>query len=152
MPPPISRRLLEWRQQRAWHNARPQEAAHPVQLQYADAGGRLKGLPGPAAALAAAQGHALAGRTLLWLPAARGDAALQEAACLLGAEGKDVAASGRAVAAAKDAGAVLVRGGADDAVPAAYRKLPWSTPQLLLVRRRVACRGRGTALAGGVRT
>lgn len=134
LPAPRVRRLLEWQQQKVWCNARPQEAAYPVQLQYADGSGsgRLKALPGPAALLAARDAAPLAGRTLLWLPPAR-DAGLQAAAEALGATSHDVAAAGRAPAAAKAAGAVLVRGRADDAVPAAYRRLPWTTPELLIV-------------------
>ncbi|KAL4442023.1 hypothetical protein ABPG77_011284 [Micractinium sp. CCAP 211/92] len=124
--------LLEWGEQKVWRNARPQEASYPVKLQYADAAGRTRGLPGPAALLAARDRAALAGRTLLWLPHARGSGALQAAAGLLGAASVDVAQHGRAPAAAKAEGAVLVRGGAEEAVPAAYRGLPWTTPQLLL--------------------
>lgn len=139
------RRLLEWGEQKVWRNARPQEASYPVKLQYADAAGRTRGLPGPAALLAARDRAALAGRTLLWLPQARGSGALQAAAGLLGAASVDVAQHGRAPAAAKAAGAVLVQGGAEEAVPAAYRGLPWTTPQLLLVGSLPAL-GRGSLL------
>ena len=105
-----------------------------MQLQYEDgsSSGRLKALAGPAALLVARAAAPLAGRALLWLPPAR-DAGLQAAAEALGAACHNVAASGRAPAAAKVAGAVLVRGSADDAVPAAYRRLPWTTPELLIV-------------------
>ncbi|KAL4443803.1 hypothetical protein ABPG75_011540 [Micractinium tetrahymenae] len=124
--------LLEWGQQKVWRNSRPQEASYPVQLQYADTAGRTRGLPGPAALLATRDRAALAGRTLLWLPPARGGGALQAAAGLLGAACVDVAAHGRAPAAAKAEGPVLVRGGPEEVVPAAYRRLRWTTPQLLL--------------------
>lgn len=93
-----------------WRNSRPEEGAYPVQLQYEKPGGRVTALAGPAALLRCAGQRALAGRSLLWLPAAR-DAALQEAARLLGAANSEA-----------------------DAMPASYRKLAWTTPQLLIVR------------------
>lgn len=113
LPPacrPFARRLLEWQQQQVWRNSRPEEGAYPVQLQYEKPGGRVTALAGPAALLRCAGQRALAGRSLLWLPAAR-DAALQEAARLLGAANSEA-----------------------DAMPASYRKLAWTTPQLLIVR------------------
>lgn len=150
--PPLAppHRLLEWQQQRVWRNSRPQEAAFPVQLQYShgsSGGGRLKALPGPAALLAARAAQPLAGHTLLWLPPAR-DASLAEAAENLGASNHDVAASGRAPAAAKAAGAVLVRGSATDTVPAAYRRLPWTTPELLIVSGDCCCCLTGVVFLG----
>ncbi|EFN58297.1 hypothetical protein CHLNCDRAFT_142287 [Chlorella variabilis] len=130
--PPACPRLLEWQQQQVWRNSRPEEGAYPVQLQYEKPGGRVTALAGPAALLRCAGQRALAGRSLLWLPAAR-DAALQEAARLLGAANSEAPASGRgAAAAAKAAGAVVVRGSEADAMPASYRKLAWTTPQLLI--------------------
>ena len=129
-----------------WCNSRPQEESYPVALQYSDTSGRVKALPSPAALLQAAEQQLLGGRTLLWLPPAR-DAALQEAARLLGAANSDVAAAGRAPAAAKATGAVLVRGSDADAVPATYRRLPWTTPALLLVSARAGARLLQTWLA-----
>lgn len=119
-----------------WCNSRPQEDGYPVQMQFTDVAGHLRALPPGAAAAAqrtAAEGQLLAGRTLLWLPPSR-DASLQAAAALLGAANHNVAASGRAPAAAKAAGAVLVRGRESDAVPAAYSHLFWTTAELLIVR------------------
>lgn len=127
------RRLLEWQQQKVWCNSRPEEAAYPVPLQYAQPDGRLKSLASTDRLRGAAEQQLLAGRSLLWLAAAR-DPALQEAARLMGAANMNVAASGHAAAAAaKAAGAVLVRGKESDSVPAAFRKLPWVTCGLLLV-------------------
>lgn len=125
-------RLLEWQQAKLWCNSRPEQAAYPVQLQYSD-GGRLKALPSSATLLRAAEQQLLAGHTLLWLALTR-NAELQAAAALLGAANSDAVASGRAAtAAAKAAGAVVVRGGEGDPVPAAYKKLSWTTPELLIV-------------------
>lgn len=106
-----------------------------MQMQYRGTDGRLKALPPGegAAALAAARGaQPLAGRPLLWLPPAR-DVGLQQAAAELGADNHNVAASGRAAAAARAEGAVLVRGGEGGHVPAPYSQLPWTTPDLLIV-------------------
>lgn len=136
MPNPACR-LLEWQQQKVWCNARPQEEGYPVQMQYRSSDGRLKALPpgaGATALAAARDSQLLAGRPLLWLPPAR-DAALQEAAEALGAGNHNVAASGRASAAAKEEGAVLVRGSEEDHMPASYSHLPWTTPDLLIVSR-----------------
>jgi hypothetical protein len=127
-------RLLEWQQQKVWCNSRPEEAAYPVTLQYAQPDGRLKSLASADALRSAAEQQVLAGRSLLWLAAAR-DSALQEAARLMGAANFNVAASGHAAtAAARSEGAVLVRAKESDSVPAAYRKRPWTTRNLLLVR------------------
>ncbi len=112
-----------------------------MQMQYRSTDGHLKALPqgsGAVALAAARDGQLLAGRPLLWLPPAR-DAALREAAAELGAGNHNVAASGRAAAAAKEEGAVLVRGSEEDHLPASYSRLPWTTPDLLIVSGVVGC-------------
>lgn len=100
------------------------------QVHYFSPSGSCKALGSSDALLGALRARLLEGRTLCWSRGTAGDSFLCAAAELLGASCTDV--PGSAPNAMPATGAVVVRASEDEQPPAAYARLPWTTPDRLV--------------------